>query len=74
MPPPFQSLLEDEDKVSPFMELDENIFVDRFQSIQSASCNLESIFQEPPPVFFCERKRRSSQTSMEDDVSISRPQ
>lgn len=68
MPPPFQSLLEDEDKVSPFMELDENIFVDRFQSIQSASCNLESIFQEPPPVFFCERKRRSSQTSMEDDL------
>lgn len=69
LPPPFESLIEGEDTVSPLLELNENTFGEEFQSLPSDGSNLDSIFQEPPPVLFCERKRRSEQ-SMDDAVSI----
>lgn len=70
LPPPFESLRECEDPVSPLLELNENTFGEEFQSFPSDGSNLDSIFQEPPPVLFCERKRRSSEKSMDVDVSI----
>lgn len=69
LPPPFESLMESEDEMLPLTELNENAFGEDFQSFPSDGSNLDSIFQEPPPVVFCERKRRSSQKSMDDDVS-----
>jgi len=70
LPPPFESLMEGEDTMSPLMELNENTFGEEFQSLPSDGSNLDSIFQEPPPALFCERKRRSPEKSMDDDVSI----
>jgi hypothetical protein len=69
LPPPFEVLLEGEDTASPSLKLDENALGEEFQSFRSAGSNLDSIFQEPPPVFFCERKRRSSEKSMDEEVS-----
>lgn len=69
LPPPFESLMEGEDTVIPLTELDGNTLGKEFQSFSSAGSNLDSIFQEPPPVFCCDRKRRSSEKSMDEEVS-----
>ncbi|KAG0571893.1 hypothetical protein KC19_VG051600 [Ceratodon purpureus] len=68
LPPPFESLVEGEETVPPLLELDENAFGEEFQSFPLAGSNLDSIFQEPPPVFFCERKRRSSEKPVDEEL------
>lgn len=60
--------MEGEDTVSPSLKLDENALGEEFQSFRSAGSNLDSIFQEPPPVFFSKRKR-SSEKSIDEEVS-----
>lgn len=68
MPPPFESLMEEEGMVSPLVELDENTVEEKFHRISSAT-KLDSIFKEPPPAQYTERKRRSAEKSTDVDVS-----
>ena len=71
LPPSFESLMESEDTVPPFLELDENPMTEKFQNFPSSGSSIESIFHETLPVFFCERKRRSTETSVDEEVSNS---
>lgn len=72
MPPPFESLMEEEGMVSPLVELDENTVEEKFHRISSAT-KLDSIFKEPPPAQYTERKRRSTEKSTDIDVSRTVP-
>ena len=69
LPPSFESLMKSEDTVPPLLELDENALTEELQSFPSSGSSIESIFQKHPPVFFCQRKRRSSEKSMDEEVS-----